>query len=244
MQILTTAIIKGGTGKTTTAAALLQAAACSGQRCLAIDLDPQANLTYSLAANQNQAGAYQLLHEQEAQEVTQATAQNIDVIAGSPDLAAETTYPASARRLKAAIEPIKNEYDLIVIDTPPQMGELMFNALYAATGLIIPLEADNNSIQGLYQITDIANQIKGKTNPDLQILGTVVTRYDARPKLNRYLLDVIRDTGAEIGAPLLIAIRAAVAVKEAQAMQQSLFEYAPKSKATADYMQLYEKIAE
>ena len=243
MQIITTCVIKGGTGKTTTAAALLQAATKSGKHCLAIDLDAQANLTFFLGANQNLPGAYHVLHGQPVQEVIQATPQGIDVIAGAPDLAAETTGRASGRRLKEALQPIKENYDFIVIDTPPTMCDMTFNALQAATGLIIPLEADNSSLQGLYKITDIAHQIT-KTNPDLTIKGTVITRYDARPKLNRYLLDVIRDTGAEIGAPLLIAIRAAVAVKEAQAMQLSLFEYAPKCKAAADYMQLYEKIAE
>ena len=241
MQIITTAIIKGGTGKTSTAAALLQAAAHSGKRCLAIDLDPQSNLTFFLSANQNQPGAFDVLQGQEVSEVIQSTAQNIDVIAGSPDLAAETTHTGSAKRLAKALQPIKGNYDLIIIDTPPTMGELTFNALQAATGLLIPLEADNSSIQGLYQITDIAHQME-KTNPDLQILGTVISRYDGRPKMNRFFMDAIAAAGSEAGAPFLKAIRQAIAVKEAQAMQKSLFDYAPRCKAAADYMDLYRMI--
>ena len=236
-MILTTAVIKGGTGKSSTAAALLQAAAHSGKRCLAIDTDPQSNLTFFLSADNDRPGSYELLHGQEVQEVLQSTAQDIDVIAGSPDLATEVTKPGSSSRLKKAIAPIKENYDLIIIDTPPQMGELTYNALMAAEGLLIPLEADNSSLQGLYNITDIAQQVQ-KANPDLQILGSVITRYDARPKLNRYLPDVIRDTGAEIGAPLLMSIRQAVAVKEAQAMQESLYKYAPRCKAAQDYKEL------
>ena len=179
MQIITTAVIKGGTGKTTTAAALAQAAAAAGKRVLAIDLDPQGNLSFALAADQTQPGSYQLLHGAEAAAVTQTTAQGISVISATPDLATEKTAPGSAKRLQAALEPIKKKYDFVFIDTPPQMGELTFNALQAATGLIIPLETDNSSLQGLYQIADIAQQMQS-SNPALQITGTILTRYDGR----------------------------------------------------------------
>ena len=241
MQIITAAVIKGGTGKTTTTAALAQSAAANGKRVLAIDLDPQANLTYTLGANPNEAGSYELLHGAEPKQLIQQTEQHIDTITASPDLATEQTKPASAKRLQAAIEPLKKKYDFIFIDTPPTMGELTFNALQASTGLIIPLEADSNSIQGLYQITDIAHQMQ-RHNPSLKILGTVITRYDNRPKLNRYLQEQIADKGKEAGAPLLTAIRAGVAIKEAQALQQSLFDYAPKSKPAQDYMKLFEML--
>lgn len=241
MQIITVAVIKGGTGKTTTAAALAQAAKAADKRVLAIDLDPQANLTFTLAADQNEQGSYQLLHETAPQQLIQHTEQGIDVIAASPDLATERTQPASAKRLQEAIEPLKRKYDYIIIDTPPTMGELTFNALQAATGLIIPLEVDNYSLQGLYQITDIAHQMQ-RHNPKLKILGTVLTRYDNRPKINRYLKDVIADKGKEAGAPFLAAIRKGVAVTEAQAMQLSLFDYAPKSKPAQDYKALFNTI--
>lgn len=242
MQVITTAVIKGGTGKTTTAAALAQAAVASGKRVLAIDLDPQANLTFSLGADQNTGGSYQLLNGAAARDVIQATEQGIDTIAASPDLATERTRPGSAKRLQAVISPLKKSYDLIIIDTPPTMGELTFNALQAATGLLIPLETDNSSLQGLYQITDIAHQMQS-SNPDLDIIGVVLTRYDARPKINRYLQQVIAERGEEIGAPFLMGIRPGIAIREAQAMQQSLFEYAPTSKPARDYKELYDKIA-
>ena len=243
MQIIAAAVIKGGTGKTTTTAALAQAAAADGKRVLAIDLDPQANLTFSLAADQNRPGSYQLLHGDPPEQLIQQTEQRIDVIAASPDLATEKTAPGSAKRLQAAIAPIKGNYDFIFIDTPPTMGELTFNALQAATDLIIPLETDSNSIQGLYQIADIAHQMQ-RSNPALTIKGTILTRYDARAKINRYLQGVIEERGAEIGAPYLIGIRPGIAIREAQAMQQSLFDYAPRSNPAQDYKTLYEMIQE
>ena len=243
MQIITTAVIKGGTGKTTTAAALAQAAAQAGKKVLAIDLDPQANLTFFIVANQNAPGSYDLFTGNDPAQHIQTTAQGIDAIAASPDLATERTTPASAKRLQAALDPLQSVYDYAFIDVPPQMGELLYNALQAATKLIIPLEADNSSLQGLYQIADIAHQMQ-RSNPALQITGTILTRYDARPKLNRFLQEAIAERGQEIGAPFLIGIRPGIAIREAQALQQSLFEYAPHSNPAQDYKKLYEMITE
>jgi chromosome partitioning protein len=241
MKIITTAIIKGGTGKTATAAALAQAGVYSGKKVLAIDLDPQANLTISLGANPNEPGSVNLFKGTPAADVLQETEQHITVIAAHRDLANEQTTPGSAWRLQQALEPLKRKYDLCIIDTPPTLGELVYNALNATNGLLIPLEADTSSLQGLYQIIEIAQQIK-KNNTKLKILGTVLTRYDGRPKINQQLREIIAQVGEANGAPLLMAIRSGVAVKEAAAMQLSLFEYAPKSKPAADYMQLFNTI--
>lgn len=238
-KIIATAIIKGGAGKTTTAAALAQAAQSAGKKVLAIDLDPQGNLTRFIGAEQD-GGSLRLLHGEAAKSAVTATEQGIDIISSTPELATETTYTGSINRLTAALQPVKG-YDLIMIDTPPQMGELTYNALQAATDLLIPLEADISSIQGLYQISDIAGQMK-QSNPGLHVLGTIITRYDGRAKLNRYYYDTIAEKGDELRAPLLMAIRTGIAVKEAQAMQKSLFEYAPNSRPAQDYMQLYNLI--
>lgn len=238
MQIITTAVIKGGTGKTTTAAALAQAARAAGKRVLCIDLDPQGNLSFSIGADQNSPGAYQLLNGTPAGQLIQTTEQGIDTIPASPDLATEKTAPGSAQRLQEALQPIKKKYHYIIIDTPPQMGELTYNALQASTGLLIPLETDNSSLQGLYQITDIAHQMQ-RSNPALTIKGVILTRYDSRPKINRYLQEVIAEKGQEVGAPYLMGIRPGIAIREAQALQKSLFDYAPKSKPAEDYRTLY-----
>lgn len=243
MQTITVAIIKGGTGKTTTAAAIAQAAVASKKKVLAVDLDPQANLTFVVGGDQNQPGAFQLLHGSPAAQLIQKTEQGIDCIAASPDLATERTTPASAKRLAAALDPIRSRYDLCIIDTPPQMGELTFNALQASDGLLIPLEADTMSLQGLYQITDIAHQMQ-RSNPALSIIGVVLTRYDSRPKIKQYMRDVIAEKGQEIGAPMIGAVRPGVAVQEAQAMQQSLFDYAPTSNPAQDYMTIFNTIKE
>lgn len=243
MKIITAAVIKGGTGKTTTAAALAQAAHRDGKRVLAVDLDPQANFSFSLGADQNKPGSYQMLTGTPIRELIQTTPQGIDCVSASPNLATIKTTPGSAKRLSKALATMEDAYDIALIDTPPQMGELTFNALQAATGLIVPLETDNNSLQGLYQILEIAAQVQ-QTNPQLKILGTVITRYDPRPNINKYLMGAISQIGKEAGAPLLATIRTGVAVREAQAMQQDLYSYARHSKPATDYMKLYKMIME
>ena len=243
MDILTVAIQKGGTGKTTTAAVLAQAAAHAGRKALAIDLDPQGNLSFALGAQMipETGNSYNLLMGLPPEELTQTTKQGMDVIPATWDLSTISSGKGTARRLQRAIEPIKDKYDLIIIDTPPTAGELQYNALQAATGLLIPLQADIFSIQSLYQITDTARQIQG-SNPDLSITGILLTRYDGRSTISRQMREAIEQTAADMGVPCLGAIRAAVAVKEAAALQRSLFEYAPKCKPAADYMALYDRI--
>ena len=239
MQILTIAVIKGGTGKTTTAAAIAQAAATDRKRVLAIDLDPQANLTFCLAADQNAPGSYDLITGADPAQLVQHTPQGVDTIAASPDLATLTTRAGSARHLQTALEPIKGSYDLIIIDTPPTMGEMTYNALQASTGLVIPLETDSNSLQGFFQIVDIAHQMQ-RSNPLLTIKGALLTRYDPRSKINRFLRDTIADKAAEMETPYLGEIRSGIAIREAQALQESLFDYAPGSKPAQDYKAIYQ----
>lgn len=240
-RIFAAAVIKGGTGKTTTCAALAQAAAADNKKVLAVDLDPQASFTTAINGDPNRAGSYALLTGADAGESLQKTAQGIYCIAGGSDLAAIHTKPGSGKRLREALEPIKDSFDFVFIDTPPTMGELQNNALQAATDLIIPLEADPDSLQGLYQIADIARHIQ-RSNAALNITGIVLTRYDNRPKLNRYYKDVITQKAQEVNISFLAAIRQGIAIKEARATRQSLFEYAPDSNPARDYMKLYEKL--
>lgn len=243
MKIFTTAVVKGGTAKTTTCTALSQIAA-AGQRVLAIDLDPQANFSSYIGADPNQPGSYDLLNgTTAATQLIQQTEQGIFAISASRNLSVIKTTPASAMKLQKALEPLKSNFDVCFIDTPPGILELQNVALHAATGLIIPLEPDSSSLQGLYQIADMANHAK-KRNPELSFTGIVLTKYDSRPAINRYLKNVLIEKGAEMRIPYLMDIRQGIKVREAQAMQQSLFEYAPRSNPAKDYKKLYEMIME
>lgn len=243
MQIITVAIQKGGTAKTTTAAALAQAAAYRGKSVLAIDLDPQGNLSFSLGAETPASySSFELLTEPARAIQAQGTAAGLDVIPASWNLSTVTTGKGSATRLQNALKRLpKRLYDIVIIDTPPTAGELQYNALQAATGLIIPLQADIYNLQSLYQITETAHEIQ-KSNPALNILGLVITKADTRSALARQMQQNIIEAADKIGVPFLGSIRTGVAIQEAAALQKSLFEYAPKSKPAADYMALYEKL--
>ena len=235
MQIITIAVNKGGTGKTTTAAALAQAAALRKRKVLAIDLDPQANLTYTLGASSKVPGSYELLTGQET--ALQHIAPGLDAIAASLKLADLTTAPGSAKRLEQAINPVKGKYDLIIIDTPTKTGELLYNALQASTGLIIPLQASAYCLQSLYQTADLAAVIR-KSNPQLKVLGFILTQHSARSLIARQMEQTITEKAAAVGIPYIGAIRKAVAVEEATALQKSIFDYAPKSNPAQDYLSL------
>lgn len=243
MQILTFTTQRGGTGKTTTAAAIAQAAAMDGRRTLAIDLDPQGNLTFTLKADPAQGGSFELLSGTPARRLIQHTESGIDVIPANWALSTISSSTGSAKRLQTAIKPIKGKYDLIVIDTPATAGELQYNALQAATGLIIPIQADVYGLQGLYQIAETAAQFK-RSNPDLTVKGIVFTRHNGRSTLAKQMQQTIINAAAERDIPYLTAIRAGVAIQEAQALQKNLYEYAPKSNPAQDYLTLYNLLKE
>lgn len=236
-MIYTIATSKGGTGKTTSAAVLAQAAVSKGKKALAIDLDPQGNLTYCLGADARAAGSYDLLHGAKVQDVAQKSPQGMDVISASLDLQTEKSAAGSARRLRDALEPVRRKYSFIVIDTPATAGELQYNALMAADRLLVPLEADAYNIQSLYQIADAAAYI-----PHLKIAGVIMTKYDGRATLTKQLQERLQETAEALNIPYLGAIRKAVAIQEAAALQASIYDYAPKSKPAADYMAIYEKL--
>ena len=242
MAVFAIAIQRGGTAKTTTALALTQAAAAEGRRVLAIDLDPQGNFSFSMAADMNRRSSFDLLMGKTiAATDIQRTPCGAYMIPASWNLSTVTTARGSANRLRRALEPLHSRFDLIIIDTPPTAGELQYNALQAATGLIIPLQADIFGLHGLYQIADTAAQFQN-SNPDLSITGIVITKHNARSTVSKQMQQNIIDAAAGMNIPYLGAIREGVAIREAQTMQQSLFEYAPKSKPAADYMNLYHTI--
>lgn len=247
MRIISVANQKGGTAKTSTAHALVTGAAYKGKRSLAIDFDPQGNLSFIMGADANRAGAYELMKQQaKAAQIVQYTSQG-DIIPASLNLAAaDTEFSGKPGRdffLQAALEPLQNAYDVVVIDTPPTLGTLLVNALTASDEVIIPMNADILSLQGLYQLAETISQVKSFCNKGLKVTGILLTRYSGRTVLARDIKETIEAKCAELGIPLLnTVIRDGVAVREAQTTQESLFAYAPNSNPAKDYLQLFDEI--
>lgn len=244
MRVIAIANQKGGVAKTTTAAAIAQGASERGRKALAIDLDPQGSLTYIMGANGLAAGAYELMKGTPAAQVIQPGAP--DIIAASLQLAgADAEFSGRVDRnflLKAAIETLKG-YDLVIVDTPPTLGTLLVNALTAATEVLIPTAADIFALQSLPQLADTIEQVRKYCNPALTIRGALLTRYSPRTVLARDLRETLEGKCETMGMPLLrTAIRDGVAVKESQTMQQSLNQYAPRSKPAEDYAALLNEL--
>ena len=241
MQIITIAIQKGGTGKTTTAATLSRAAALCGKKTLALDLDPQGNLTFTLGAKPLKGNtSFDLITGNGA--TPQTLSDNLDIIPAAWELATLKTEPGSARRLQRAIKPFTKHYDFIFIDTPTIAGELQYNALQASTGLIIPLADDIYNLQSLYQMTDTAKRFQQKSNPDLQILGFIFTQIDTRSTLSRQMQEKLTVLANKNNVPYLGSVRKGIAIKEAAALQQDLFTYAPKSNPAIDYLEIFKRL--
>lgn len=240
MQIIAICTQKGGAGKTTSAAALAQAAAKKGKKTLLIDLDPQASATYIVGAKAG--GEKHILNGAAASDLIQNTGSGVDVIPASWELQNEATSKGSARRLGRAIEPLQNYYDYIFIDTPAKAGELQYNALQAANRVIIPANVDILNLQALYQMAATLEPFT-LSNKELAEIDLLFTQCGRETKLAAQMKKTLTDKGAALGMKVIGAIPEAVALQEAQAMKESLFDYAPKSKPAAAYLEAFEAIA-
>lgn len=244
-MILAVANQKGGAGKTTTADALAAGLSLKGFRVLVVDLDPQGNLSYTAQANPAEPSALDVLTgEATAAEAVQHTPAG-DIIASSPSLAgadAFITQTGKEYRLKEALASIGPGYDYIIIDTPPALGILTVNALTASDRIIVPAQADIFSLQGISQLAETVGPVKKYCNPGLVIDGILLTRYSPRAVLSRDAADLARQLAQQLGTRVYEStIRDGIAVKEAQISRQSLFTYAPKSKAAQDYLQFIDE---
>lgn len=241
-RITAVAIQKGGQAKTTTAAALGAGLSLRGRRVLYIDLDAQGNLSYSLGADATGLTGASIMDVLQgttsAAEAIQHTSLG-DIISSSPALAgADTVLTAVGKeyRLKEALEGLAGAYDFIILDTPPSLGILTINALTAADDLLIPVQADMYSLQGLGQLWQTVQTIRKYCNPRLAIDGLLITRYNGRPVLSRALSDMLAQTAAQMGTKTYSSrIRECIALKEAVADKKDIYSYAPRSNAAADY---------
>lgn len=245
MEVIAVINQKGGVGKSTTAHAIGAGLTLKGHRVLYVDLDAQGNLSYTLRADTNGLTAMELLQGRNTQAAIQRTAQG-DIIASSPSLAgADTIITAVGKeyRLREALEPLGGLYDYCIIDTPPALGILTINALTACNGAIIPAQADIYSLQGISQLHTTIETVKQYCNPALTIKGIVLTRYNSRAIISREVADMIEQTAGQLQTKLYKAkIRECTAIKEAQATQQDIYSYAPRSNAAVDYTALIAEI--
>lgn len=237
---------RGGVGKTATAHALGAGLILKGNKVLFVDLDSQSNLSYDLGVTKPDISSMDVLTgEATAEQAILHTPQG-DLIPASEDLAtADTAITGTGKeyRLQEALQPLKEKYDYIIIDTPPALGTLTVNALTACAGAIIPAQAEIHSLQGIGLLNDAIEAVKKYCNRDLYIKGIVITRYNGRAVLSKDMRDNLEAIAAQLHTKVFKEpIRECISIKEAQAAQQSIFEYAPRSNAARDYMALIDEL--
>ena len=191
---------KGGVGKTTTTVNLAACLAEAGQKVLLIDFDPQGNATSGLSPEEAEGkSVYDLICGNAAAKecILEEVLPNLDVIPSDLDLAgAEAEFQSIQgrnSRLREALREIESLYDYIMIDCPPSLGILTFNALVASDSVIVPVQCEYYAMEGLSQIISTINLVKQKINPGLSVEGIVFTMYDQRTKLSEQVVESVKN---------------------------------------------------
>ena len=241
MRITTIINQKGGVGKTTTAHALVTGLRKKGYFPLAIDADPQGNLSYTMGADTTQMGLYEVMSgDAKVHDLIQKLPQG-DILPSTLMLAAaDMEFIGKGREwiINNIVESVKGQYSHVVIDSPPTLGILTVNALTASNDVIIPMGADIYSLQGLYQLCNTIDKVRKFCEKDIKIAGVLLTRYNGRSILSRDLREGIATNASDLDISVFKTfIREGVAVREAQTQQINLYDYAPKSKPAQDYME-------
>jgi chromosome partitioning protein len=202
-EVLAIANQKGGVGKTTTAVNLAASLAVAEQRVLLIDMDAQSNATSGLAGSLRECtpivrGTYEVLLGEAAlgDVILDTELPGLRIAPATPDLAAIETELADAdgraTRLRDAIEPLRSEYDYILVDCPPSLGLLTLNALVAADAVLVPMQCEYYALEGLSRLSGTIDRIRSALNGRLRLSGVLLTMYDPRSNLAREVAEEVR----------------------------------------------------
>ncbi|HBL30174.1 MAG TPA: chromosome partitioning protein [Acidobacteria bacterium] len=240
---------KGGVGKTTTTINLAAALASKGVKTLVVDLDPQGNSTMSFVdIHQLKRSMYDAL--------TEDNVHLADIILPADKVEGLSIAPAqislakieakllgeldSHFRLKDELASVQDLYDYIIIDTPPTLGIITVNALVAATHVLIPVQASYFALEGTDDLLETIDKIKVRANPQLQILGALITMYDKRTTLAKDILDQIQNVfGNKVFETV---VTKSVRLEESPAYRESIFTFAPRSTGAYEYYRLSEEV--
>lgn len=242
-KIIAFANHKGGVGKTTTTASVGSILASTGYKVLLIDLDAQANLSYSMKQLPDvYQSIYNILVFKESPQPYNVS-KNLDLIPSSQELAMVdiqlSSVIARERVLSRALSPIKENYDFILIDCPPSLGVLTLNACTFATDIIIPLIAEVLPFKGLAMINEFISNVRECLNPEAHVSGVLITRWE-KTKLTSGIEQELRSSWGDL--IFKTKIRKNVTIAEAPLESSNIIEYAPKSNGAVDYISFSEEL--
>lgn len=245
VKIIAITNLKGGVGKTTTAINLSSSLGALGKRVLLVDADPQSNSTEGLGFGSFQNGLYQLLTNK--CDLEECISKNVsiffDLIPTKMDLAnfeMENAKSIDYVFIRNILNPVRSEYDYIIIDSPPSMGNILLNILIACTSILIPVQCEYFAFQGLTRIFGVVKDIRTKLNPEIDIEGILLTMYNASMNEHRNIVQSILNYFEEITFKTMITQN--IKLSEASNFGKSILEYDANNKGTLSYLQLADEI--
>ena len=247
-MIIAIANQKGGVGKTTTTINLAAACARQGKRVLLIDLDPQGNSSLSfLDLGTINESAFELFTDLSSSwnNFTYSTStENLDIVPARINLAKLEVKLVgdfdAIFRLRDRLAQIQSKYDVVFLDTPPTLGLITVNALVAASHVLIPIQSSYFALEGTDDLLETIEKVRSRPNPDLEILGVLVTLFDKRTVLSKDVSSHIRKVFGEKAFQTIIT--RSVRLEESPAHKETIFTYAPHSSGAREYHKLSKEV--